>query len=165
MKHSAFFIILALAITGAGCQKSTTQDSLTNQQTNVGASVTNFSNNNVGDTLNTNNRATSDPVTSVGKYIDYSDSVIAETAGRKILFFHAPWCPQCRKLEQSITSGVIPANVTIIKVDYDSKQSLRQQYGVTLQTTVVLVDDQGGLVKKFNAYDEPSLDRVVQELL
>ena len=100
-----------------------------------------------------------------GTYIEYSSATISSTKGTKILFFYAPWCPQCRALEASIKSGQIPAGVTIIKVDYDSNQALRQKYGVTIQTTLVRVDDSGALVKKFVAYDEPTLASVKGNLL
>lgn len=100
-----------------------------------------------------------------GAYVDYSDSVIANTKGTKILFFHAPWCPQCRALESSIQSEGVPDGVTIIKVDYDSNQALRKKYGVTIQTTLVKVDDSGNKVKLYVAYDEPSLESVKANLL
>ncbi len=100
-----------------------------------------------------------------GEYIDYKSGIIDETNGTKILFFHAPWCPQCRDLESDIKSSGIPDGVTIIKVDYDTNQALRQKYGVTLQTTVVLVDDEGKAIKKFVAYDDPSLSAVKKNLL
>lgn len=100
-----------------------------------------------------------------GTYVEYSSSVIANTAGTKILFFYAPWCPQCRALDASIKSSKIPDNVTIIKVDYDSHQALRQKYEVTIQTTLVKVDDNGSLVKKYVAYDEPTLNAVKENLL
>ena len=107
----------------------------------------------------------SDTQTSAGQYVNYSDTVIASTPGTKLLFFHAPWCPQCRELEASIKADTIPQGVSIIKVDYDSNQALRGKYGVTLQTTVVKVDDAGNLVKKYVAYDEPSLQAVTKNLL
>lgn len=99
------------------------------------------------------------------QYIDYRDGVIAATAGEKVLFFHAPWCPQCRALEADIKKGPIPAGTTIIKVDYDSNQDLRKKYGVTLQTTLVKVNDQGELIKKYIAYDEPTLQNLINNLL
>jgi len=102
---------------------------------------------------------------SPGVYTDYNEQKLAQTAGTKILFFHAPWCPQCRQLEADIKKGVIPAGVTVFKVDYDSNQKLRQKYGVSLQTTLVLVDDNGNLVKKFVAYDEPTLAALIRNLL
>lgn len=100
-----------------------------------------------------------------GTYTDYSAGAVATTQGQRILFFHAPWCPQCRQLDESIKSGTIPSNTTIFKVDYDSSQSLRQKYGVTLQTTIVLLDAQGNEAKKFVAYDDPSLDAIIKSLL
>ncbi|MEX2007054.1 MAG: thioredoxin family protein [Candidatus Saccharimonadales bacterium] len=102
---------------------------------------------------------------SQAQYVEYSDDVIAQTAGTKILFFHASWCPQCRQLERSILSGTIPNGVTVIKVDYDSNQELRQKYGVTIQTTLVKVDDNGNLVEKYVAYDEPTLENLKLNLL
>jgi thiol-disulfide isomerase/thioredoxin len=104
------------------------------------------------------------PQETPGTYTAYSAEAVAKTAGRKILFFHAPWCPQCRALEQSIQSETIPAKVTIFKVDYDSSTTLRQKYGVTIQTTLVEVDSNGNLIQKYVAYDTPSLDAVVKAL-
>ncbi|MDQ5972118.1 MAG: hypothetical protein QG553_277 [Patescibacteria group bacterium] len=112
--------------------------------------------------------ATTPPVTNdskPGAYIDYSSAAISQTSGTKLLFFHAPWCPQCRDLEASIKQDGVPNGVTIIKVDYDSNQALRQKYGVTLQTTVVKIDDKGNLVDKFVAYQDPSLNAIKQQLL
>lgn len=105
------------------------------------------------------------PVETAGMYKEYGEAAIAETSGTKILFFHASWCPQCRQLESDIKKGKIPDGVTIFKVDYDNSQKLRQKYGVTLQTTLVKVDDDGNEVKKFVAYDNPSLDALVRNLL
>ncbi len=108
---------------------------------------------------------TGQTIATAGTYVDYRDGIIAETTGTKLLFFHAPWCSQCRALEADIKAKGVPDNVTIIKVDFDSNQKLRQQYGVTLQTTVVKVDDDGNLLKKTVPYDEPSLATVTKELL
>ncbi len=106
------------------------------------------------------------PEPSAGSYVEYSDTAIADAAGTTaILFFHAPWCPQCRAVEADIMAAGVPEGVTIIKVDYDSRQDLRQQYGVTLQTTFVRVDASGGLVESFVAYDTPTLGSVIDALL
>lgn len=102
---------------------------------------------------------------SAGNYVAYSADAIAAANGTKVLFFHAPWCPQCKALDASIKAGPIPANTTIIKVDYDSSQALKQKYGVTTQTTLVLVDDNGNLVKKYVAYSTPSLSALITNLL
>lgn len=100
-----------------------------------------------------------------GAYKDYDAEVVASTSGTKVLFFHAPWCPQCRQLDSEIRKGTLPDNTTIFKVDYDTNQSLRQKYGVTLQTTLVKVDDQGNLVAKYVAYEDPTLDSIKQNIL
>lgn len=105
------------------------------------------------------------PANQPGAYVSYSDTIIADTKGTKILFFHAPWCPQCRSLDNSIKEATLPNGLTIIKTDYDSNQPLRQKYGVTLQTTFVKVDDDGNLIKKYVAYNEPSYDSVKANLL
>ena len=106
------------------------------------------------------------PTTGSGMYVDYSESVITSTndMNTKLLFFHAPWCPQCRALEADIKQRGVPDGITIIKVDYDTNQTLRQKYGVTLQTTIVKIDKIGELIDKFVAYDDPSLNAVVENL-
>ncbi len=100
-----------------------------------------------------------------GSYVEYSADAILTTPGTKLLFFHAPWCPQCREMEESINTGSIPSGVTVFKVDYDSNQALRQKYGVTLQTTFVKIDDQGNKVASYVAYEEPQFSSVERELL
>lgn len=100
-----------------------------------------------------------------GVYVDYSPTAIAEATGDTVLFFHAPWCPQCREVESDILSSGVPAGVTIIKVDYDSNQDLRQQYGVTIQTTFVEVDRDGEKLQSFVASDDPRLAAVISALL
>jgi thiol-disulfide isomerase/thioredoxin len=106
-----------------------------------------------------------DTQSSAGTYTAYSAEAVANTDGTKVLFFHAPWCPQCRSVESDILAEGVPAGVTIIKVDYDSRQDLRQQYGVTLQTTFVEVDAGGAELQKHVAYDDPHLDAVIAAML
>lgn len=104
-------------------------------------------------------------VIAAGEYVDYSETAIADAAGTRLLFFHAPWCPQCRSVEEDIIASGVPDGVTIIKVDYDSNQALRQQYGVTLQTTFVEVDAAGAAVETFVAYETPTLQAVIDAML
>lgn len=100
-----------------------------------------------------------------GQYVVYSDGIIDKTEGTKILFFHASWCTQCRDLEKDIKAKGVPAGVTIIKVDYENSQDLKKKYEVKLQTTLVKVDDNGNLLKKYVAYQEPSVQSVIENLL
>lgn len=103
------------------------------------------------------------PVTP-GSYVDYSDAALAAAEGTPILFFHAPWCAQCRALEADILAAGVPEGVTILKVDYDSRQDLRQKYGVTLQTTLVVVDEQGEKTDMHVAYEEPNVAAITAAL-
>ncbi|CAN5376188.1 hypothetical protein BH10PAT4_BH10PAT4_3520 [soil metagenome] len=103
--------------------------------------------------------------TQPGVYKDYTDQSIASTSGTKLLFFHAPWCPQCRSVEASINDNGVPSGVTVFKVDYDTNQALRQKYGVTIQTTFVKVDNDGNKIASYVAYDEPNFSSVERELL
>ena len=100
-----------------------------------------------------------------GVFKDYQEGLVASTDGVTLLFFHAPWCPQCRMIEADIAKQGIPNGVTVLKVDYDSNQALRQQYRVTLQTTFVEIDGDGNEIEKFVAYNEPTFDSVKANLL
>lgn len=103
------------------------------------------------------------PASGSGEYVEYSDDAIANAQGDVYLFFHAPWCPQCRSIESGIETDGVPADTTVIKVDYDSNQALRQKYGVTLQTSFVKVTNSGESVSKFVAYEDPTFSSVVRD--
>lgn len=96
-----------------------------------------------------------------GAYVDYTDGVIEATAGPKVLFFHASWCPKCRALDEELRADGAPDGLTVFKVDYDGRTDLRQKYDVTLQTTVVFVDDRGELISSTVLYDDPSIASLV----
>jgi thiol-disulfide isomerase/thioredoxin len=101
----------------------------------------------------------------VGTYVDYSPTAIGDSTGVTLLFFHATWCPSCRQIESEIISDGVPDGVTIIKVDYDDHQDLRQKYGVTIQTTFVKVDSSGNEIEKFVPYGgDLSLNLVLDAL-
>ena len=99
-----------------------------------------------------------------GKYEDYSSEKVASAGGKKILFFHATWCPTCHGLDKDIRSNIddIPTDVTILKTDYDSHTDLRQKYGVTVQHTLVQIDSQGNLIAKWTG--SPSLGSVLDRI-
>lgn len=100
-----------------------------------------------------------------GVYADYSSEKVAATSGTKLLFFYAPWCPQCRQIDNDIKENGLPDGVTVFKVDYDSNQTLRQKYGVTIQTTFVKIDDNGDKIDSYVSYKEPKFSAVKRELL
>ena len=100
-----------------------------------------------------------------GIYTEYQPGATFTTSNQRVLFFHAPWCPQCRSIEAGIKDQGVPDGYLILKVDYDSNQELRKKYGVTLQTTFVKIDENGNLISKYVAYDEPTFDAVKKNYL
>jgi len=101
-----------------------------------------------------------------GSYIAYSPQAFVNDAptNRKVLFFHASWCPQCRAIEQDIYKQGVPSGMTIFKVDYDNSSDLKMKYGITLQTTFVELDSSDNLLQKHVAYNEPTLPAVLEAL-
>lgn len=98
-----------------------------------------------------------------GVYKDYSEGSIGDAGyNRTIIFFHAPWCPECRSFEQIIRDSDIPEGVQILKTDYDSSIDLRKKYGVTIQTSFVGVDMSGDKLKLWSGYGQAkSLDAIL----
>ena len=98
-----------------------------------------------------------------GRYISYSENALSDQSyNQTILFFHAPWCPQCRAFEKNIQASSIPEGTQILVVDYDTSTDLKKQHGVTLQTTFVSVDTGGNQLKKWVGY---SSDHTLATLL
>lgn len=102
----------------------------------------------------------------VGSYEVYSPEKIAEKSktSRVVLFFNATWCPTCRGLDRDIKAHLknIPGDITILSVDYDTYKDLERQYGVTYQHTLVQVDADGKLIKKWSG--SSSLVKLVGEV-
>jgi thiol-disulfide isomerase/thioredoxin len=85
-----------------------------------------------------------------GSYQDYDPSKLAlAEKGKVVLFFHAPWCPSCKAVNENILQSIVPEGLSILKVDYDSSGELKKKYGVTSQHTFVQVDKDGNLLKKW----------------
>lgn len=91
-------------------------------------------------------------VTMQGSYEAYSPEKLARAeTGDVVLFFHASWCPSCRSLSRDIEShmNAIPDGVSILKVDYDNETELKKKYEIRFQHTLVQVDKEGNLIKKW----------------
>lgn len=94
-----------------------------------------------------------DTMMKVGSYETYSADKIAQAEnGDVVLFFHASWCPSCRGLNSNIEKNIksIPQGVSILKTDYDKETELKKKYGVTYQHTLVQVDKDGNMIKKWS---------------
>lgn len=87
-----------------------------------------------------------------GSYQTYSaDALAASSAAHNVLIFSATWCPSCRALDNDINENIsnLPGDVALFSVDYDTSVALRQQYSVTTQHTLVLVEPNGTEIKKW----------------
>jgi len=100
-----------------------------------------------------------------GSYEAFAPEKVARAeTGDVVLFFHASWCPSCRGLNADIEKnlGMIPSDVSILKVDYDTESEMKRRYGVTYQHTLVQVDAEGTMIKKWSG--SPTLARLVSEI-
>ncbi len=87
-----------------------------------------------------------------GVYTQYSaDAVAASAAEHIVLVFSASWCPTCRALDKDIVANeeAIPAGVELYTVDFDTATELRRTYGVTVQHTLVEIDNTGDEIQKW----------------
>jgi len=101
----------------------------------------------------------------LGSYEAYDSSKLAyANDGHVILFFNASWCPTCRALDKDIKQNIsnIPSGVTILNVNYDNSTDLKKKYGVTYQHTLVEVDSQGNMIKKWQG--SRSLNSLIIEI-
>ncbi len=95
-------------------------------------------------------------------YTGYVDGVIGN-GQESVIFFHADWCPTCvsedaKLVEKAANNGL---NRNVYKVDYDSNTELRQQLGVTSQSTFVLINDAGEVVESVTFPSAEQLEEMV----
>lgn len=105
------------------------------------------------DTTPVSNEITTDTPQQISRYVTYSQAAFDAAAGKKrVLFFHAPWCPTCRPADAAFQkdSALIPESVVLFKTDYDTSTDLKKKYNVTYQHTFVQVDASGNAVTKWN---------------
>lgn len=101
---------------------------------------------------------------SLGAYTDYSSDRLAADANN-VIFFKADWCSTCAALERDIEANLssIPADTQILVADYDNELDLRRRYGVSLQHTLVQVDEAGNEVKQWNG--SRTLDSLLSQVV
>ncbi len=98
-----------------------------------------------------------------GSYGAYSPSVLSN-GQKKVLFFHAAWCPVCKNANQQLTAwySTHPFPLSTYKVDYDTETALKQRYGVTYQHTFVLVDGQGNALQTIQGPTDAELQALLR---
>ena len=97
-----------------------------------------------------------------GTYTAYRDGVLGN-GKESVLFFHAAWCPKCRandtKLQSFYGSGQYERSV--YKIDYDTADDLKKQYGVTGQDTFILIDGDGNEMERISFPSESALKELL----
>jgi thiol-disulfide isomerase/thioredoxin len=87
-----------------------------------------------------------------GSYVDYKPELLANAdKAPVVLFFHANWCPTCKALDKDINDradALKKSGVTLLKIDYDTANDLKKQYGITVQSSFVKIDSTGKQLKK-----------------
>lgn len=100
-----------------------------------------------------------------GTYQPYTRAAFdAARSTQRVLFFHATWCPTCKRADADIRANLakLPAGITIFKTDYDRETALKKLYGITYQHTFVLVDAQGRALKKWSGGGLGEIVKAVQ---
>lgn len=97
-------------------------------------------------------------------YEAYTPAKLSEYQGEKpfVLFFHASWCPICRRIEDDLKANLnsYPDGLVILEADYDEETDLRKEFGVTRQYYFVMFDKDGEVTFSNNLF---SADDVVEE--
>ena len=95
-------------------------------------------------------------------YMHYQEGVL-ENGETKVLFFHAAWCPYCIEKDENLRAWYkteqIPINT--YRIDFDTATELKQQFGVAMQDTFVVVDGSGKVVTTLSAPSLGDLKRVL----
>lgn len=103
------------------------------------------------------------------KYITYTQSHNDSIIGKSptVLFFHADWCPTCRTIESNINDELasFPAGTQILKVNFDKETKLKQDYEVFVQSTLIVLDSAGNVVKKLAAPSNKELIAAIKTSL
>lgn len=88
------------------------------------------------------------------QYVDYTDESYSILITNKpfVLFFHADWCHTCQRLETDITAALesFPKGTKILKVDFDKVKHLREDYNVVLQSTFIVLNEEGTVISRLS---------------
>jgi len=143
-KNITLFAIIAVGIVGlAGCsnliEKNPVQDTTTEKPA-VTAEVETKAKEETAKEVNTENGQ-------IALYTDFTQERYSELLGKKpfAIFFYAGWCPDCVFLAEQIKKNIekLPTETVILKANFDTESKLKQDYGITVQSTIVVIDENG----------------------
>jgi len=58
----------------------------------------------------------------------------------KLMFFHAPWCGQCKAYTPTVHKAVHETGVNLVDIDADTEMTLCEQNGIMNLPVVILTD-------------------------
>lgn len=99
-----------------------------------------------------------------GIYLPYTPTALAQASGNIVLFFYASWAPASIATNKDIIDkkDTLPKDLTILRVNFDDVDAMKQQYGVTEQQTFVQVSNTGELIKKWRGAN--TLADIIQQI-
>ena len=91
------------------------------------------------------------PTNNVGTVEAYSPDKL-DSNKTNVLFFSAAWCTTCAALNRDLEANAdeIPADLQILRIDYDEQRDLRAQYSIQVQHTLVEVDANGKELQRWS---------------
>lgn len=149
MKNISLAIMLVALFTLVGCSQTEQEqvtDILTEQEPAMEQVDESTEAQQAEDDSTTEVTEQEQPAYSAAVYTD-NQAVLTES-GPKVIYFHADWCPTCRALEERVnkTLSEFPDGTKIVKVNYDTEKELKKQYGIKVQTSLVILDESGNQV-------------------
>ena len=74
---------------------------------------------------------------------------------RKLLFFHAPWCPPCRFFEKQFIEPLeeLAGSERICRVNVQNEPSMADKYLVDRLPTVIILDGEKVYMRRMGAID------------
>ena len=103
------------------------------------------------------------------EYITYTKETYDSLIGQSpvVLYFHANWCPLCKQIEQNIKENLadFPKGSKILEIDFDTELALRQEYGITVQATLLTLNADGEVIEKLSNPSNENLIAAIEKTL
>lgn len=102
-------------------------------------------------------------------FTSFTQERYSELLGKKpfVLFFHASWCSTCTQLTKEINNDLanFPNGTMILKADFDTETKLKQDYGIVMQATLVVINKTGKAVQTLAAPSAEELKKAIAQTL
>ncbi|MFK7779583.1 MAG: DUF3179 domain-containing (seleno)protein [Candidatus Gracilibacteria bacterium] len=95
----------------------------------------------INDTINNTEENKLDKLNNIVDFKNNLDELLKQK--NVLLFFTASWCPTCKALKNDITKNIdlLPDDLYIVYIDYDTEIEMKKEYGIKVQHTLVFIDN------------------------